>query len=135
MTAPVRTCALAALALAATVMPAQAQDANITLPIGAPGQQLNVPVPVVNVGPITAGDNTALNVVESYSVDIVRGGERFFVASGQVERRGQAGIGLDQRLLILLVPRRVQLVRELAIDGDGVVIALGIAQHVGEAET
>jgi hypothetical protein len=49
------------------------RNRNIALPIGAPGKQLSVPVPLINVGPITAADNGALNVVENYTVDLVRG--------------------------------------------------------------
>jgi len=49
------------------------QSRNIALPIGAPGKQVSVAVPVINVGPISAADNSALNVVESYTVEVVRG--------------------------------------------------------------
>ena len=38
---------------------------NIALAIGAPGSQVNVAVPVINVGQITAGDTSALNVIGS----------------------------------------------------------------------
>jgi Domain of unknown function (DUF4331) len=55
------------------------QSRNIALPIGAPGKQVSVPVPVINVGPISAGDNSALNVVESYTVEIVRGADKRFL--------------------------------------------------------
>jgi hypothetical protein len=46
---------------------------NIALGIGPPGSQVNVAVPVINVGQITAGDTSALNVIETYTVDIIRG--------------------------------------------------------------
>jgi len=46
---------------------------NIALPIGPPGQQVSVPVPVINVGQIAAGDTAALNVIESYTVEVIRG--------------------------------------------------------------
>jgi hypothetical protein len=49
------------------------QSRNISLPIGDPANPVRVPVPVINVGPITAADNSALNVVESYTVELVRG--------------------------------------------------------------
>jgi hypothetical protein len=55
------------------------RNRNISLPIGAPGKQLSVPVPVINVGPITAADNSALNVVESYTVEVVRGADSRFL--------------------------------------------------------
>jgi hypothetical protein len=48
---------------------------NIALEIGPAGRQLSVAVPVINVGPITAADSSALNVIESYTVDVVRGHE------------------------------------------------------------
>jgi hypothetical protein len=55
------------------------QGRNIALPIGAPGKQVSVAVPVINVGPITGGDNAALNVVESYTVEVVRGDDTRFL--------------------------------------------------------
>lgn len=48
---------------------------NIALGIGPPGNQVSVAVPVINVGPIGAGDTSALNVIETYTVDIIRGHE------------------------------------------------------------
>jgi len=55
------------------------QSRNIALPIGAPGKQVSVAVPVINVGPISAADNSALNVVESYTVEVVRGDDTRFL--------------------------------------------------------
>ena len=49
---------------------------DIQLPIGPPGQEVMVSVPLTNVGPITAGDESNLNVVESYTVDVVFGDRR-----------------------------------------------------------
>ncbi len=49
---------------------------NIALDIGPAGQTRSVSVPVINVGPIAAGDTGALNVRESYSVNVVRGDRR-----------------------------------------------------------
>ena len=46
---------------------------NIALPIGPAGNQKTVAVPVINVGPISATDTSALNVIESYTLDVVRG--------------------------------------------------------------
>ena len=46
---------------------------NIALPIGPAGNQKTVAVPVINVGPISASDTSALNVIESYTLDVVRG--------------------------------------------------------------
>ncbi len=48
---------------------------NIALDIGPAGQTQSVAVPVINVGQIMAGDTSALNVIESYSVDVIRGHE------------------------------------------------------------
>lgn len=49
---------------------------NLTLPIGPPGAEKNIAVPLVNVGPITATDNSNQNVVESYTLDVVMGDRR-----------------------------------------------------------
>jgi hypothetical protein len=46
---------------------------NIALDVGAPGDTRSVAVPVINVGPIAAGDTANLNVVETFEVDLVRG--------------------------------------------------------------
>ena len=48
---------------------------DIALPIGPSGSEKTVAVPVINVGPISAADTGALNVIESYTLDVVRGGE------------------------------------------------------------
>jgi len=45
---------------------------NLSVPVG--GQ--NVPVPLINIGPISAGNLQSLNIVETYSLDVVRGGRR-----------------------------------------------------------
>lgn len=49
---------------------------DITLPIGPAGQQVNVAVPVINVGQIAPGQLGALNVREEYTVTLVRGNRR-----------------------------------------------------------
>lgn len=49
---------------------------GITLPVGAPGAQRNVAVPLKNVGTVSAQDSAALNFSESYSLSIVRGDRR-----------------------------------------------------------
>jgi hypothetical protein len=54
---------------------------GINLPVGAPGAQINVAVPLKNVGTVSAQDSSALNFTESYSLTVVRGDRR----------RGQAG--------------------------------------------
>ncbi len=46
---------------------------KISLPIGPPGNQRTNPVPVVNVGPFGAGNDAALNVIEQYRVNMIRG--------------------------------------------------------------
>jgi hypothetical protein len=46
---------------------------NFALPIGAPGSEILVEVPLVNIGPIGAGTTTLLNVVETYTVKLFRG--------------------------------------------------------------
>jgi hypothetical protein len=40
------------------------------------GNSKNLPVPLINIGAIKAGDNSKLNRVETYSVDMVTGGPR-----------------------------------------------------------
>ena len=45
---------------------------DIALDVGG----VRVAVPVINVGPIAAGDTSALNVLESFTVDVVRGARR-----------------------------------------------------------
>ena len=45
---------------------------DIALDVGG----VQVPVPVINVGPIAAGDTSALNVLESFTVGVVRGARR-----------------------------------------------------------
>jgi hypothetical protein len=49
---------------------------GIRLPVGAPGAQTNVAVPLKNVGAISAQDSSALNFTESYSLSVVRGDRR-----------------------------------------------------------
>src|SRR5262245_55248715 len=51
----------------------QTVSKNISLPIGAPGSEKLVAVPLVNVGQIAAGSTDALNVTETYTVNVVRG--------------------------------------------------------------
>lgn len=49
---------------------------GIALNIGPNGQQQAVAVPLKNVGGVSAGDSSALNFVESYSLTVVRGDRR-----------------------------------------------------------
>ncbi|MBC8097414.1 MAG: DUF4331 domain-containing protein [Akkermansiaceae bacterium] len=49
---------------------------KISLPIGPPGNQRTNPVPVVNVGPFSESNRGALNVIEQYSLNIIRGNRR-----------------------------------------------------------
>lgn len=51
-------------------------NTGIKLPIGAPGAEKNVAVPLKNVGPVSAQNNAALNFNESYTLTVVRGGRR-----------------------------------------------------------
>ena len=54
------------------------EQRNITLPIGNPGSEIDVAVPLAQVGTVgLTRDATAnLNVLETYSVDIIRGDRR-----------------------------------------------------------
>ncbi|MEO8428599.1 MAG: DUF4331 domain-containing protein [Verrucomicrobiota bacterium] len=49
---------------------------GISLPIGPAGNQVTNPVPLINVGSIAAGDTANLNVIEKYSLTIIRGDRR-----------------------------------------------------------
>lgn len=49
---------------------------DISLPIGPADNRRTVAVPVINVGPITAGNSSALNTIETYSVELIRGNNR-----------------------------------------------------------
>jgi hypothetical protein len=49
---------------------------NISLPIGPAGNQRTNAVPVVNVGQISAGKTEALNVIETYQINLIRGDRR-----------------------------------------------------------
>lgn len=51
-------------------------NTGIKLPIGASGSQVNVAVPLKNVGAVSAQDSSALNFNESYSLTLVRGDRR-----------------------------------------------------------
>jgi uncharacterized protein DUF4331 len=49
---------------------------DLTLPIGSPGQTQDVAVPLLNVDTVTAADDSAQNVVETFTVTLVRGDRR-----------------------------------------------------------
>src|SRR5688572_8455374 len=49
---------------------------NIALPIGPEGSQKTNSVPVINVGPITAGNLGALNRLETYTLNVIHGPRR-----------------------------------------------------------
>jgi hypothetical protein len=55
---------------------------DIALPIGPEGNQRTNAVPVLAVGPITAGNNGALNLDQTYTVDVIRGPRRTGTKSG-----------------------------------------------------
>ena len=50
--------------------------AGIKLPVGPAGNQKQVAVPFTNVGPVTAADQSAQNVLETFTVTLVRGDRR-----------------------------------------------------------
>jgi len=54
---------------------------KISLPIGPPGNQRTNFVPVVNVGPFGANNDGALNVLEQYRLNIIRGLRRSGVSA------------------------------------------------------
>ncbi|HUC42442.1 MAG TPA: DUF4331 domain-containing protein [Candidatus Sulfotelmatobacter sp.] len=45
---------------------------DIALPIGPPGNQKTVAIPIIQAGQIAAGDSTALNVHESYTLTVLK---------------------------------------------------------------
>ena len=49
---------------------------NLSLVVGPAGNTRTNPVPVINIGQLSAGNTAALNVVENYSVKIIRGKRR-----------------------------------------------------------
>lgn len=49
---------------------------RLALMVGDDGAQKTVPVPLKNIGPISAEDMSALNVVESYALTLIRGDRR-----------------------------------------------------------
>jgi hypothetical protein len=49
---------------------------NISLPIGAPGSQVTNAIPLIVGGPISAGNNGSLNVLETYTVKMITGNRR-----------------------------------------------------------
>lgn len=66
--------------------------ADLALDIGPPGATKRVSVPVVNVGPIAPGMTDALNVVETYSVTLVRGDRRSGAATAVRNAAGGATV-------------------------------------------
>src|SRR5262245_18008342 len=44
---------------------------NLTLDVGPPGNTKTLSVPLVNIGPVTAADTSAQNVLESYTLDVI----------------------------------------------------------------
>jgi len=53
---------------------------HLALPIGPPGNQRTNEIPLIVAGQVMAGNNAALNVVENYSVKLIRGPRRTGVA-------------------------------------------------------
>ncbi|HET9298947.1 MAG TPA: DUF4331 domain-containing protein [Candidatus Polarisedimenticolaceae bacterium] len=51
----------------------QIRNKDIALQVGADGAQRSVAVPLINVGPIAADDTSALNRIETFTVELVRG--------------------------------------------------------------
>jgi hypothetical protein len=49
---------------------------DITLNVGPAGNQKTVAIPLINAGPISAGNTAALNVQESYTLKVIRGPRR-----------------------------------------------------------
>ena len=63
---------------------------DIQLAIGPAGNTKNVSVPLVNVGPITAGDQSNSNLIETYTVTMVKGDRRTGTATAISNASGGA---------------------------------------------
>ena len=66
---------------------------DLTLDIGPPGAQQTVSVPLLNLGAITSGDTSLLNVEESYTLNVVRGDRRTGVTGSVTHDGGQTSFG------------------------------------------
>lgn len=49
---------------------------DLTVPVGPAGQTKNISVPLLNIGPIGSGATQAQHVLETYTIDLVRGNRR-----------------------------------------------------------
>lgn len=49
---------------------------DLTVPVGPSGQTKNISVPLINIGPISSGNMQAQNIIETYTIDVVRGHRR-----------------------------------------------------------
>lgn len=47
--------------------------ADLALTVGDPGEERSVPVPLKFIGPVTAGNTSALNETEAYTVEVIEG--------------------------------------------------------------
>lgn len=46
---------------------------DIQLPVGAPGEEIMVSVPLTNIGPVSAADDSQQNVLETFTVELIEG--------------------------------------------------------------
>lgn len=49
---------------------------DLSVPVGPSGQTKNISVPLINIGPISSGNMQAQNIIETYTIDLVRGHRR-----------------------------------------------------------
>ncbi|WP_370693616.1 DUF4331 domain-containing protein [Nitrospira tepida] len=49
---------------------------DLSVPVGPSGQTKNISVPLINIGPISSGNMQAQNIIETYTIDLVRGNRR-----------------------------------------------------------
>ncbi len=49
---------------------------DLTVPVGPAGQTKNIAVPLINIGPVSSGSMQAQNVIETFTIDVVRGHRR-----------------------------------------------------------
>ena len=67
----------------------QTTPRNITIPVGNPGEERQIAIPLVNAGPFGAGDDANLNVLENYTLTLVRGDRRTGTAQPITHDGGQ----------------------------------------------
>src|SRR5262245_16453019 len=100
------------------------QNRDIALSVGDPGATETVSIPLVNAGVITAGDDSALNVVETYGLMLVEGDRRTGKGQTITQVGGGAVFGkpvdnIGQKSLPDYAAYAAQFVYDIALPGGG----------------